>query len=106
MIARLRLLLAILVLALAPALAPAVESAAIAPAVTAAGEHDCGHACAGMEQADHGQTACPCAAHLSLAPLVAGAALMPVSFLLTVAVPAENSLTSARWPPPLRPPRV
>lgn len=102
MVARLRLLLAILVLALAPAAAPAAGSAA----VVVTGEHDCGHACTGMDQADPSQLPCACAAHLALAPLTAGAALMPLSVRLAVPVPAEVSLSSARWPPPLRPPRV
>lgn len=99
MIARLRLLLAILLLTLAPMMAPADA------AVRAADHHACLHSCDTSGPVAFAQPACACAAHAVLAPLMPGPLPAPVAVAFAHAVPVDGALAPARWPPPLRPPR-
>lgn len=99
MTARLRLILAILVLALAPMLAPV----AMAEPMTVQAAEPCDHACDGVS---HSVTcAVSCALHAVMPPLAVTAAPTPPAGILRAAIPHQTLLSSARWPPPLRPPR-
>lgn len=103
MTARLRLLLAILVLALAPYPALAAGWAAGAPAMER--PHGCEHPCDSPAGADHALAVCACGVHLALAPLAAAGQVTPVIIQPAVIAFATDATFSTRWPPPLRPPR-
>lgn len=105
MTARLRLLLAILVLALAPVLAPAAGWASASLAV--APQHECDHPCDTPAGIAHPQAVCgACSGHLVLAPLAVAGQGRPVATEAAIISVAEDALPAARWPPPLRPPRA
>jgi hypothetical protein len=118
MMARLRLILAILALALAPLTVPAQPvSAHAAPAydsmiMMSDGQSGCGH----HSPCDDGQqrrnaaacaVACAVSASLSaplLPPSVVGAAV-PAVARQRQEIPVSDVLSATLWPPPLRPPR-
>ncbi len=118
MIARLRLLLAVLVLALAPVMvpvlplaAPAMAAPAMAAPAMADGHDPCvAHPCDTATPADHSDARCAAACGLSasLAPLLvpAGVAMGPGTAVLRQPMPRDCLLSATLWPPPVRPPRV
>ncbi len=111
MIARLRLLLAVLVLALAPVMVPVLPLAAPAMAAMADGHDPCvAHPCDTATPADHSDARCTAACGLSssLAPLLvpAGVAIGPGTAVLRQPMPRDGLLSATLWPPPVRPPRA
>lgn len=99
MTARLRLLLAILVLALAPVMGPV----AVAAPMAVMADVSCVHGCDG----DTHSATCTvsCALHAVMPPLAVVVDKVPMAGDLRRPLPQDVSLASARWPPPLRPPR-
>ena len=108
MIARLRLLLAVLVLALAPVMVPVLPLAA--PAMADGHDSCVAHPCDTATPADHSDARCAAACGLSasLAPLLvpAGVAMGPGTAVLRQPMPRDCLLSATLWPPPVRPPRV
>lgn len=105
MIARLRLLLAILVLALASV--PAFATAAMAEECGV-----CDHCCNDMGGMDHSGGGFDCAAeclfHAAVPVLMAPSAPLPAiaaAAVLDQPIPETQVRADASWPPPLRPPR-
>lgn len=107
MTARLRLFLAILVLALAPLLAPAGALSAVPQRAISADGAGCDHPCDGMDHSHGTPAACSCAAaQVVLPPVAVAGTVAPVFVALGRHLPADTFRISTRWPPPLRPPRA